>query len=323
MINASEVARNCNVSLNTIKSDLDILFGMENIKRTKPKTGKILLTSEQARKVYDKRNCRFLQRIVTFGNQKGGVGKSLLTTNTAIKKAKEGARVLIIDLDPESCASNFLLNIDELSKDYKTMLEVFRDNLVFKDAIKKTKYANLDIVPCKSAARRVDKFVQNENLSTLMSKKMIGLEEYDLIFFEIPPTFSTLIESAYITSDLVVMPCFPDSWSIESSFLTNEDILESAEKWNIDPPEIRIILNKFNDKRNASQEAWKVLTNEFGEKVLPFTIKDTAELQNSINDGKSIFDKGVRASKLLKESFSDLANTVCPIVQTETTRTIQ
>jgi chromosome partitioning protein len=292
------------------------MFGLENIERTKPVTGKILLSRDQTKELYEKRGFKFKRTVAVIGNQKGGVGKSLLTLNTAIKKAREGARVLIIDLDPESCATNFLLKDDAFDKEFKTMLEIFRDELVFKDAILPTKYDGLDIVPCMGKARRAEKFVRDEPLGTLMARKMEGLEAYDVILFEVPPTFSSIIEAAYIASDIVIMPCFPDAWSIESCMLTNEDIRDSSAKWSTETPEIKIILNKYNEHRKASKDAWSTLVRDFGDQVLPFTIKDTAELQNSINNGNSVFDKGVKASKVLKESISELAGFICPLEDT-------
>ena len=78
--------------------------------------------------------------IATFGNEKGGVGKSLITINVAIQRAQQGARVLIIDLDPEACATNFLLKEEYFNKDFFTMLEVFKNNTSFKDAIIPSRY---------------------------------------------------------------------------------------------------------------------------------------------------------------------------------------
>ena len=322
MILSGEVAKNCNVTLNTIKADIDNIFGLENIQRSTPVNGKIILTNEQVKKLYAKRGLGFRKTVAVIGNQKGGVGKSLLTLNSAVKKANEGARVLIIDLDPEACATNFLLKDSDFENDNLTMLEIFKENLKFKDAILPTKYEGVDIVPCKGKARRAERFVRDENLGTLMKDKLEGLDSYDLVLFEIPPTFSSIIEAAYISSDIVVMPTFPDAWSIESCMLTDEDIEESCKKWGISKPTVKIILNKYNENRNASKEAWETIAQSFGDKVLPIKIKDTAELQNSINNGNSIFDKGVKSSKSLKENFSELSNYLCPLERIEKSKVI-
>ena len=286
MISPNECAELLSISHMRVKQLLKESFDEDEIYRTKPENGQIRLSPNQTRTLVQSRGMEFKKSLVTFGNEKGGVGKSLLTINVAIRRAQMGAKVLIIDLDPEACATNFLLRENDLS---------------FKDAVIKTRYEFVDIVPCRGKARRAEKFVRDENLATLLNDKLSEVkEEYDLILFEVPPTFSNIIASAYITSDIVVIPTFPDSWSLESVMLTLEDVEEEA--------------NKYRPDRNASKDAWETMMKEFGSHVLPFQIKESADLQNSINDGKSIFES--RSPKIVKEAISMLGELVCPIVTT-------
>ncbi len=315
MISPNECAELLSISHMRVKQLLKESFDEDEIYRTKPENGQIRLSPNQTRTLVQSRGMEFKKSLVTFGNEKGGVGKSLLTINVAIRRAQMGAKVLIIDLDPEACATNFLLREDDFEKDHITMLEIFKNNLSFKDAVIKTRYEFVDIVPCRGKARRAEKFVRDENLATLLNDKLNEVkEEYDLILFEVPPTFSNIIASAYITSDIIVIPTFPDSWSLESVMLTLEDVEEEASKWRIPVPEMRVLLNKYRPDRNASRDAWETMMKEFGSHVLPFQIKESADLQNSINDGKSIFES--RSPKIVKEAISMLGELVCPIVTT-------
>lgn len=313
MITPTECAELLSITDVRVKQILKEVVPENEIYRTKPEHGQIKLSPAQTRKIIGHRGMSFRPTVATFGNEKGGVGKSLITINVAIKRAQQGAKVLIIDLDPEACATNFLLKEEDFEKDFYTMLEVFKNNSSFKDAILPTRYEFLDIVPCRGKARRAEKYVRDENLGTLIKNKIKGLSEiYDLILFEVPPTFSNIIASAYIASDVVVIPTFPDSWSLESVMLTIEDIQEESAKWQIKTPEIKVILNKFRPDRTASKDAWEMMMREFGSYVLPFQIKDSADLQNSINDGKSLFE--IRSPKIIKESIGMLADFVCPLV---------
>lgn len=263
------------------------------------------------RKLLQSRGFKFDKTIATIGQEKGGVGKSLLSFNVAVNMAQRGAKVLIVDLDPESCLTNILLTEEDLNNEFGTVYHCLKDNLQFKDVAQATRYEGVDIVGCKGLARRADRLVADGNPKKILSKHMEGLEEYDLILFDVPPTFTRLISSAYLTSDIVVMPTFPDAWSIESLQLTIDDINDDCEQFDSEKPEIKILMNKYRSDRTASKEAWNTLSKEFGQYLLPFQIKESAHLQNLVNEGLSLFEKG--SNKDIKEAFISVCDILCPV----------
>ena len=97
-------------------------------------------------------------RRVVF-NQKGGVGKSSITVNLAAISASRGKRTLVLDLDPQCNASQYLLG--HQAEFFKAGAELkpnignyFSQTLSFKLKerpatyyVHKTEYDNLDIIP--------------------------------------------------------------------------------------------------------------------------------------------------------------------------------
>lgn len=53
-------------------------------------------------------------QIIVIGGEKGGVGKSTITTNLAVELAYRGAEVIIIDTDPQKTAVNWVDRRNEL-----------------------------------------------------------------------------------------------------------------------------------------------------------------------------------------------------------------
>lgn len=55
-------------------------------------------------------------QIILIGGEKGGVGKSTITTNTAVQFSKIGASVLIVDADPQETSINWFNRRQENQK---------------------------------------------------------------------------------------------------------------------------------------------------------------------------------------------------------------
>ena len=56
--------------------------------------------------------CKKIGKIISFMNMKGGVGKTSLCVNMAIKLTRNyNKKILIVDLDPQMNATQYLLPI--------------------------------------------------------------------------------------------------------------------------------------------------------------------------------------------------------------------
>ena len=84
-------------------------------------------------------------KILSFSNQKGGVGKTTTCVNMAAYLTKYGKKVLLVDLDPQGNATTGLGF--EKSQLKKSVYNVMIDEEEAKDNILPTALENLFILP--------------------------------------------------------------------------------------------------------------------------------------------------------------------------------
>ena len=247
-------------------------------------------------------------KVITMKSQKGGIGGSTLLLNTAIYASKFFP-VLVMDFDPENHATNFLLEENVDFKNLKCIYDIYSENKQIEEGIVKTRYPNIDILPSALRNHKIERLLSNQNPKKLLRAKIDQIKkEYGLILIDLPPSINTLTGSAYLTADLIVLPCIPSVFALESVGLTIETIEKLAQDFEAPKRNYKIIYNQFNSKRVASQEVLSALLNSYSSMVYPFYIKESTEVLNSLNAGKSVFE--IKGAKETKTDFTSLALSV-------------
>jgi len=83
---------------------------------------------------------------VTFAVSKGGVGKSLITSNVGAALAERGKKVIMVEGDPNRPLQT-ILGIEESSKQVLTLDEVVTKDLEIERALHSTDFDNLFLIP--------------------------------------------------------------------------------------------------------------------------------------------------------------------------------
>jgi chromosome partitioning protein len=148
-------------------------------------------------------------RVIAFMNQKGGVGKTTSSVNVAAGLARQGRKVCLIDLDPQSHAS-IHLGIDATGST-RTIYQVFAGGRKFED-IRQQAASNLWVAPSDLdlAATEVElvdapgrEFVLRRELERLPA------DMYDYVIMDCPPSLGVLTINALTAATEVMIPLQP------------------------------------------------------------------------------------------------------------------
>ncbi|MFO1435556.1 MAG: AAA family ATPase [Gammaproteobacteria bacterium] len=166
--------------------------------------------------------------VIAAYNLKGGVGKTAAAVNLAWFAAQEGARVLLVDLDPQAAAS-FYLRVEPQLKGGSEKLIGKKASIL--DNINATEYPNLHVVPADLSHRNLDLILHEEKNSALRLRKILKQvgDDFDYIFLDCPPGLSLVSENVFNASDVLLVPVIPTHLSVRAYDVLTEFLQDNIE----------------------------------------------------------------------------------------------
>lgn len=197
---------------------------------------------------------------LVFTNNKGGVGKTTLAFNTAVKFAEMGYKVVLVDLDPQCnltrlCLGEGWFETNLLSTENKDISDVLRgvvngggdvDSNI--KPVPVNRYPDIGLVPGSPD------IVQFENLliaaigqaaggqrigyftTSAIDRYLRGLglsEEIDIFVIDTSPTFGLLNRVILLGADYFVVPLMPDAFSVQGIQNLGNIFADWKEQWKI------------------------------------------------------------------------------------------
>lgn len=217
--------------------------------------------------------------IITISNQKGGVAKTSTCLNLGISLALMKKRVLLIDFDVQS---NLTLSLGY--KNTKSFYEVLNLNTDddLSGIIKKTKYANLWLLPSNNKmALLTKKYLNEKNFEHLLRDRLNLIKDrFDYILIDTPPSIEFFTLNALIASDFVIIPSQCEYLSIHGVNQVQK-IINMINKTNGHDIDYRILITMYDEKNTSSKVLCSKLKNKYKDKTFNTIIELDAKVKES------------------------------------------
>ncbi len=247
-------------------------------------------------------------KIVSFSNQKGGVGKTTTCLNMAAYLALSGKKVLLVDLDPQGNATTGLGF--RKAKLKKSVYNVLIEEETVADNVLATELEGLSLLPSNvdlagAEVELVYKKGRERVLKTALDKVK---NSYDFIFIDCPPSLGLLTVNALASADGVVIPIQSEYYALEGLSQLMNSISLVRTHLNKDIRVFGIVITMYDGRSRASKEIYAEIQRYFSKVLYENVIPRNIRLSEAPSHGKPILlhdpkCTGARAYCALTEEF--------------------
>jgi chromosome partitioning protein len=240
--------------------------------------------------------------VLALTNQKGGVGKTTTAVNLGACLAEAGARVLLVDLDPQGNATTGV-GIDRST--VKAGTYEMLGGTGGAEAILATDVAGLDVLPSTiDLAGAEVELVSAFARETKLRQGLASLRgEYDFVLIDSPPSLGLLTVNALAACDEVVVPIQCEYYALEGlgQLIRTLDLVRDGLN-----PSLHVggvVLTMFDARTKLAEQVVAEVRRHFGAAVFHSIIPRSVRLSEAPGFGKPIirYDPSSRAATAYRE----------------------
>lgn len=265
------------------------------------------------RKYYGQnRGERELGTVIGVVNQKGGVGKTTTAINIAAGLGTLGKKVLLVDFDPQGNATTGY-GIKKKTLDVTTY-EVIMGEARPQEAIIKTRYKNVDIMPATNQLCEAElQLTGVEQRNHQLRKAILQIKDsYDIIIVDCLPSLGILAMNALIACDRVIVPMVCEPFALEGLAQLVMTV-KRMKKINGDLQIMGIVFTMLDRRLLASNEIMRDIKRSFPSDVIFKTeIPRNVRITEAQSHGEPIifYDKSSKGADAYKRLSKEVLEKV-------------
>ena len=243
-------------------------------------------------------------RVIAVVNQKGGVGKTTTAVNLTAALHELGARVLLVDFDPQG---NSTSGMGVSKRSHPTAHDVVLGDAAARDAVIRLPYGWL--LPANTDLSGAE--VELTNLPRREYRLREALEQirddYDYIFIDCPPSLGLLTLNAFTAADSLLVPLQCEYYAMEGLADLTTSVKLANKRLNKNLYIEGILLTMYDARLNFSAQVAEELRNYFGDRVYDAVIPRNVRLAEAPSHGRPVtaYDPASKGSRAYKAAAAE------------------
>jgi chromosome partitioning protein len=228
-------------------------------------------------------------RIIAVANQKGGCAKTTTVVNLAACLAELDKKVLVIDLDPQANASQWL----GAKGPQDGAILIFKSTESLEGVIGSSNVLGVDVIAASQDLAQIEKVLSGELAVETILKRRINkmpVDTYDYVLIDTPPTLGLLTLNALAVAKELLVPVTTHVMTLSGVTQLINTIQEVQEILNPELVILGFVASRFDSRTRHSHEVMENLVEQFGDQVFKTKIRENIRLAEAPSFSESIIE---------------------------------